>query len=302
MRKYDYTEFDNQIDIHVQYMSFKYEALHTHDFFEFVYVLKGELIHKVDGVEHLTKEGSLLFINYDQTHELYAKGDVAYINLLVTDQFVSQEMGSSKNIFDLFSFIVLQDVNNMRDVSPVIQFEGEERREINELFTAMLHEYEGEKNNYDKVLRYYFYVLILKLVRQMETVEKEEIVVGVSDKMSSVIEYVTEHYNEDISLADIAEKFFYNTSYFSRLFKNTLGITFNKFLQDLRIKNAMGYICETDYSFEKIADLVGYSDKKQFYNVFKKWTGKTPGEFRKEVKEERKHKKGKPMRKTLRKN
>jgi AraC-like DNA-binding protein len=265
-----------------------------------VYVLKGELINKVDGVEHVLKEGSILFINYDQTHELYAKGDVAYVNLLVTTDFISQEIGEAKNIFDLFSFIVLQDVNNMRELSPVISFEGEERRDIDELFTAMLHEYENEKKNYEKVLRYYFYVLILKLVRRLETAEKEDIVVGVSDKMSSVIEYLTEHYHDDLSLGDIAEKFFYNTSYFSRLFKNTFGITFNKFLQDLRIKNAIGYICETDYAFEKIAEMVGYSDKKQFYNVFKKWTGKTPGQYRKEAKEERKGNKP-PMLKTIRK-
>ena len=300
MRKFDYTEFDHQIGLHVQYMKFKYEGLHTHDFFEFVYVLKGELINKVDGVEHVLKEGSILFINYDQTHELYAKGDVAYVNLLVTTDFISQEIGEAKNIFDLFSFIVLQDVNNMRELSPVISFEGEERRDIDELFTAMLHEYENEKKNYEKVLRYYFYVLILKLVRRLETAEKEDIVVGVSDKMSSVIEYLTEHYHDDLSLGDIAEKFFYNTSYFSRLFKNTFGITFNKFLQDLRIKNAIGYICETDYAFEKIAEMVGYSDKKQFYNVFKKWTGKTPGQYRKEAKEERKGNKP-PMLKTIRK-
>ena len=43
---------------------------HTHDFIEIVYVCSGNGVHCVDGKQYFVKEGSLIFINYGQTHSL----------------------------------------------------------------------------------------------------------------------------------------------------------------------------------------------------------------------------------------
>ena len=53
-----------------------------HDFFEFVYVTKGEICNKIDGEEYLLTPGTLAFVDIGQTHEMNAHDEVNYINIL----------------------------------------------------------------------------------------------------------------------------------------------------------------------------------------------------------------------------
>lgn len=277
----DGSVFTQNLDIHIQYMEFKYEPTHTHDFFEFVYMLKGSMINIVDGVKYDLQEGSILFMNCDQTHEIISKNDdVAYINILVTRNYLSKGVEEIKNIFDLFSFVAIQEMDNDEEKpSPIITFEGEDREEFEKLILDMLNEYNGKKLYYDKVLTYDFCILILTLLRKLNYSNKDEIIDNVNTVMGEIIDYIDQKYNTNIKLNEISEKFFYSSSYFSRLFKKMFGVTFIDYIQDVRIKKAKSLMDE-NYSMEKISELVGYSDKKQFYNIFKKKTGMTPGVYK----------------------
>ena len=280
--------FQNGRDIHVQYMSDLEVPIHTHDFFEFVYVIKGQIYNKIDGNEYLLTPGSLLFINYEQTHEIRAKedynGEIGYVNVLVTSEFLKPTTENMNNIFDLFSFVALHGLKIKNDnVMPVINFHDKEQFHFENIIYAMLDEYNDMKPNFEKILFHQFYVFILSIIRNLEYKDKDLIMVEVNSKMNKIMEYIEQNYNKDISLNDVAQKFFYNSSYFSRMFKTIIGITFKEYLQDVRVRHAINMIYETDYSFERISEEIGYADKKQFYNVFKKKMGKTPGQYKKEA-------------------
>jgi len=87
-----------------------------------------------------------------------------------------------------------------------------------------------------------------------------------------------------VSLESLSKKFFYSTSYMSKMFKIVSGTTFKEYIQREKIQKALNLIEETDYSFEKISEELGYADKKDFYTMFKKRTGMTPGQMRKKMK------------------
>ena len=59
------------------------------------------------------------------------------------------------------------------------------------------------------------------------------------------------------------------------------GMTFNKYLQKVRIQNACELLIETDASIEMVSEMVGYNDVRSFRTVFKKIIGSTPREFQK---------------------
>lgn len=287
MKKYlkETNVFVNEIDIHVQFMKFRNEPIHTHEFFEFVYVLDGELHNKVDGIEYVLKPGSLLFVNFEQTHEIFADEDVSYVNVLVSSNFIKSNTENFNSIFDLFSFVALHGMKIEKDnFLPVIKFENEEKTNFDNLICSMLFEYNGKRKDYEKVLYHQFYVMILNIIRNFEFIDKDNVVLEVNQKMSKIMDYIDENYNKNISLNSVAHKFFYNSSYFSRMFKTILGVTFKEYLQQVRIRKAIKMMLETNASFERISEEIGYADKKQFYNVFKKKTGMTPGEYKKKVK------------------
>jgi AraC-like DNA-binding protein len=60
------------------------------------------------------------------------------------------------------------------------------------------------------------------------------------------------------------------------------GTSYKILVNDMRKGKALDLLNTTNYSIEKIAIELGYSDVPNFYHAFKSWTGKTPSEYRKE--------------------
>jgi two-component system response regulator YesN len=105
-------------------------------------------------------------------------------------------------------------------------------------------------------------------------------------KKNSIIEEVKEHisqefHNPDISLASVSSKYHLNSSYLSRIFKQETGQNFTDYLLKLRMEAAVNLLNETDWKAYQIAEKVGIKDPYYFSNCFKKVTGVSVQEYRK---------------------
>lgn len=103
-----------------------------------------------------------------------------------------------------------------------------------------------------------------------------------SDVTERIKQYVKEHIQDEISMGDIAEVVYLNPQYMVRLFKKKEGISILEYITNTRIKMASDLLRETDYSIYQVAGLVGYSNYSYFSRVFKKISGKSPQEYKKE--------------------
>ena len=99
-------------------------------------------------------------------------------------------------------------------------------------------------------------------------------------KTDEILGWLREHYAENPSLSEVSERFYYNDSYFSRMFKRFTGEGFNAYVNSLKIGEATELLENTSLSNEAIAEKVGYAYVKTFYAQFRKVTGTTPGAFR----------------------
>lgn len=97
-----------------------------------------------------------------------------------------------------------------------------------------------------------------------------------------IAQYLEQHYHKDISLQDIAGRFYLSREYISRKFKQEFGITLSDFLGNIRIEKAKLLLLNPHFRISQVAEMVGYQDEKYFSKVFKKLTGQTPNEYRKE--------------------
>lgn len=93
--------------------------------------------------------------------------------------------------------------------------------------------------------------------------------------------YMEEHYMEEISLDSMAEKYYFNPSYFSTIFSNYFGKSFTNYLIEIRMKKAKELLLESGHKIKQIAAMTGYRDANYFIRAFKKYYGYTPDEFRK---------------------
>lgn len=97
--------------------------------------------------------------------------------------------------------------------------------------------------------------------------------------------YLNDHYREDITLDDLAEKFYISRSYLTRIFKETTGITVVQYLTVVRIRQAARLLRETDSPITEIADLCGFGNVTYFEKVFNRIRGMTPRQYRKNNRE-----------------
>lgn len=104
-----------------------------------------------------------------------------------------------------------------------------------------------------------------------------------SNIIDSVSAYMRSNLSEQLTLGDIALLFHYNRSYLGKLFLKTTGKNFNQYLDDLRIEKAKEMLKESDLKIYEISGRLGYSSVDYFHKKFKRATGTSPQEFRKNV-------------------
>lgn len=102
------------------------------------------------------------------------------------------------------------------------------------------------------------------------------------DRMFHALTYITEHYTEDLSLPDVAAQVGLHPQYFSRYFRDHMGLTLTEYINQLRIVNSLPLIMSTDRSLLDIALSCGFNSYKTYNTAFKKLFHTTPYVWQKE--------------------
>ena len=96
----------------------------------------------------------------------------------------------------------------------------------------------------------------------------------------SCLNYIDSHFNEKITLDDLAELVSLNPTYLAELFRKETGVTFGTYLMNIRISTAKALLTMTSYSYSKIAYSLGFCSQSHFTSAFKKQTEHTPHQYR----------------------
>ena len=102
-------------------------------------------------------------------------------------------------------------------------------------------------------------------------------------KLQSAIAYIDEHLVADLSISAIAEELEMSQYYFSRLFKQSIGKSPYQYVVQQRIERAKYLLRTTSLSVAAIAKQVGFSHQNQLAIQFRKFTGTTPSNYRKQL-------------------
>ncbi|GIP46916.1 hypothetical protein J53TS2_05070 [Paenibacillus sp. J53TS2] len=100
--------------------------------------------------------------------------------------------------------------------------------------------------------------------------------------MKLLLEYIDEHYGEPLSLSSLSRHFHFNPSYLSSYFSTHNDEGFSEYLNRIRIAKAMELLRTDVLPISEIGSQVGYSDPSYFTKVFKKQTGLSPREYRRQ--------------------
>jgi two-component system response regulator YesN len=94
-----------------------------------------------------------------------------------------------------------------------------------------------------------------------------------------LVEFIKEQYNQNIGLNELADMVNMNPAYLSILFKEEVGMTYIKYLTQVRLNHAKELL-QQGYKVTEVSEMVGYNDYHYFSNIFKKNIGIKPNEYK----------------------
>jgi len=94
------------------------------------------------------------------------------------------------------------------------------------------------------------------------------------------IEYLKSNFSKDINQESVAKMFNLSRSYFSKVFKDIIGVNFVDYMKNIRIEKAKSILIQSNKPVYLIAEEIGFLDEKYFSRIFKETTGMLPVEFR----------------------
>ena len=275
MRIYKTDEFmkENQT-IHLCEFTSRYpEPIHSHDFIELVYILSGTGLHEINGDQYSLSHGDLLFMNIGCTHGFSSEEGFRYVNILLSPKILA----NTENALALLSLTTFNELCTDAEFGKLTFF-GKDRAEIETIIQAMLEEYNAKPTHWEQVLSDYLHILLTKLLRKTENgMDQREL----GEMWHSLSQYIDQNIGERLTLSSLAEKCFYNPSYFSRSFKEKFGMTLTEYLTRKRLKRAISLLSSTDLSMDQISEQAGFSDRAACSHAFSKYLGANPKDFRK---------------------
>lgn len=147
------------------------------------------------------------------------------------------------------------------------------------IFNHMIHEQQLKKENYDELCKHYLLQLLLLMNRGMK--EASESCNNHIAAINRTVTYFHGHYNEPISICKIAKENHLTPNWFNRCFQDYYGMSPQAYLMNIRIEKAKEFLTNYSLSIAEVSQLTGYSDAFYFSRIFKRKTGLSPQQYRK---------------------
>ncbi len=253
--------------------------LHSHDFYEMLFVSEGGGCYEAGGLHYPVSKGSLFLIPPGVVHCIY--NDAPESAALV----VYKCMFSQKTMDRLFAV----DCGLADFLSPCggkslfmlpIKAGGTYAQKIHTAYKDMLVEYNSKHPGWEDMLRQYImqvFILTYRLYTDGAAADTKHFDCGES------LAYINDHYNADIHLEELAELVSMSPNYFCRKFKEATGMGVSAYIQKTRVEKACQMLRSENRKVIDVMMDVGYCDAKNFTAVFKKYTGMTPSQYKKRV-------------------
>jgi AraC-like DNA-binding protein len=127
-----------------------------------------------------------------------------------------------------------------------------------------------------------------RAIQDLSEAVKKPVAARQDRSLRGALDYIQQHYSETLPLKKVARVAGFAANYFSKLFKERERMTFEHYLRNLRIERAKQLLADTDLDAKRVAELSGFRYAPYFSRVFRRVTGQSPGEYRRQFQARRK--------------
>ena len=258
---------------------FNMHGKHFHNQYEIFYLLEGERRFFFDNRSYLVKGGSLILVDENSIHMTTANSE----REIGHDRIILYVERDKMKEFDRL-FPNLNLVKFFHQHYGVFPLNERQQREFINLYIRLQDEFDSRKRNYRAMIETEIIQYFIRFMRENHTPATEQTDVSAPSKYQNiyaVADYISEHFDETITLDLLADQFYISKYYLSRTFKEITGYGISEYLNIHRIREAKRLLEETDLSVQQIARKLGYESITYFEKVFKTYMTMSPLKYRK---------------------
>jgi two-component system response regulator YesN len=230
---------------------------------------RGAIIHIEDLVDSFNRQRTLPMKLVDEIVEKVADGDCQEAESLIRELLyrLSKEQKTDEQMIKIICYDILaSSMRILREKGFTGDLEEKERL-FHSMLTGCSDAGELEEFLINAVLE------IMNFIHSGAPAVKNKVI-------KNILDYIEKYYMNDISLLTVSEFVHMNHIYLSRLIKKETGKTFLDILTRTRMEKACEMLKDGSMKAYEVAELVGLRDSGYFSQVFKKYFGMTPSEYR----------------------
>ena len=235
-------------------------TIHYHKDFEILYIDKGFADIQISGKNYNVGSGTLILINPFEAHAIDIKSpnyahrcicfDIGLLDLKDEDKILSGELSYKNIILNSSSLLPYFDLAYKSEKEKADGWELRSQGSLMLMFS-----------------------LLSECVEKSKSLKEQKFA-------KKILEILETDFSKDITSAEAAERFSYNHSYFCRLFKKIFNSSFSEYLNIFRVTKAKEFLKE--HTVSETAILSGFASLSYFSRTFKRISGLTPAEYKKE--------------------
>ena len=250
---------------------------HWHSYFEITWVLEGKGNYFVNGQEYTMEKDDIIIFNNVEPHGWkLLGGNMKLLVMIFSPEFVAEKI----SVFDAeyLKPFVERGSNFKNRVGREEKVNEEIRISIREIY----QEWNDRKEGYPLMIKANVLRILTMLIRayQDETKSGEMLKEkkNAMKRLEQAFTYINDHYCEKITLEDVAAYVYMSSNYFSSYFRRVANISFSDYVTRLRVNRAREMLRENGANVTEIAMECGFNNISNFYRLYKKHMGKTPGD------------------------
>lgn len=259
-------------------------SMHSHDFIEVVYIASGSCVHDWQGTVVRLVPGDVFIIAPHETHAFAIEAETVIYNCLFYPAALGDDWLNLQEDPCLQNLLVLEPLfrrNSGRQ--EILHLDSGSAGRLESLLNTMIEEASRERPGYKISIKALLRLVLVSLGRQWNS--QFEGLSGLYDErrgvLAEVLTYIDRHAAEDLSLNDLASRCYVSPGHFRKLFRETMGLSPNDYINKLRISLAQKLLSEHTLTVTQVGAAVGIPDPNYFARLFKSLVGCSPSAFRK---------------------
>lgn len=258
---------------------------HYHNYIEILYGISGTFEVILNGKYHKFAKGDLVLINSKEVHQInscYKEGG-KYIVLRFEPEVIYSNMFNNHLHLKYVLPFILETSKHQK----VIKDNIIGNTFIPELLYEITKEFETKSFGYELAIQNHIGRIFLWILRYFHETSSEFMQSDLTDlelikRLQPSLDYISEHFNEEIKATYMASLCNMSSSYFSRTFNTQMRMNFNEYVNYVRIMEAEKLLVSTTMNITEIANVVGFSTTSYFIKLFKEYKKLSPKQFKKE--------------------